>query len=174
MNRQLKYIAPHVLFKGFHYKTPFLHQELMDFMLSIPDKYRYKKYLYKKILLKAFPGFSRFKTKENLGLPLDSNQFSVLGRRIFYRLGREISKVKPLFIDPGINYLNFNMAIRERSDLQKIVYDNLMDLKQRKLLEWIDFEQIWKRHMNKRVNHADALLVLTSLEIHLKAGKKLA
>lgn len=172
VNRQLKYIFPHVLWKGLNYRIPFSHHELLNFMLSIPDRYRYGKYLYKKLLLKAFPRCSRFATKENHGLPLDSNRFSVFGRRIFFGLRRRISKT--LFIDPRINYINFNPAIRERSDLQKIVYDNLMDLKERKILDWIDFEQIWKAHMARKANHADALLVLTSLEIHLKAGKVLA
>lgn len=172
-NRQLKYIAPHVLFKGVNYKTPFLHQELVDFMLSIPDKYRYKKYLYNKMLLKSFPGLFTLPTKENLGLSLASSRFSVFGRRVFFRIEKEINKIKPVFTDPSINYLDFNQALRERRDLFKVIYDNLMDLKQRKIVDWIDFEQILKRHMNKRANHADVLLVLASLEIHLKAGKKL-
>lgn len=172
-NRQLKYIAPHVLFKGVNYKTPFLHQELVGFMLSIPAKYRHKKYLYNKMLLKSFPGLFTLPTKENLGLSLASSSFSVFGRRVLSRIKKEINKIKPVFTDPGINYLDFNQALRERSDLKKIVYDNLIDLKQRNIIDWIDFDKIWNTHMNKKANHADALMVLASLEIHLKAGKKL-
>ena len=46
-------------------------------------------------------------------------------------------------------------------------------LKKRKIVDWIDIDEIWKRHINKTADHADALLTLASLEIHLKAGKKL-
>ena len=48
-----------------------------------------------------------------------------------------------------------------------------MDLKSRKIIDWIDIDSIWDAQINYNANHADALLVLTSLEIHLKAGKKL-
>ena len=37
------------------------------------------------------------------------------------------------------------------------------------IVDWIDISGIWKRHMDKQGNHADALLVLASLEIHMKA-----
>jgi hypothetical protein len=30
-------------------------------------------------------------------------------------------------------------------------------------------DALWDRHMKKKVDHSDALLVLASLEIHLKA-----
>jgi len=48
-----------------------------------------------------------------------------------------------------------------------------MDLKERKIIDWIDIDNIWKRHINKESDHADALITLASLEIHLKAGKSL-
>ena len=65
------------------------------------------------------------------------------------------------------------MQFEKKPDLRKIIYESIMDLKQRKIVEWIDIDGIWKRHINKKANHADALLVLASLEIYLKAGNKL-
>ena len=125
------------------------------------------------MLLKAWPQLFRLKTKENLSLPLDAHQNMVFGKRLYYRMQKEINRIMPVFIDKGLNYMDFNRAIRKRDDIKKIVYDNLMDLKRRKIIDWIDYETIWKRHMNKKGDHADVLLVLASLEIHLKAGKEL-
>ena len=75
-----------------------------------------------------------------------------------------------MVVNPSINYLDFDWCIRKRNDLKKIVYDNIMDLKARKLIDWVDLETLWKEHMEKRNNHAAALMILASVEIHLKAG----
>ena len=71
------------------------------------------------------------------------------------------------------NYIDFNEGIRNRKDLNTIIYSSVMDLKERKIIDWIDIDNIWKRHINKESDHADALITLASLEIHLKAGKSL-
>ena len=57
--------------------------------------------------------------------------------------------------------------------MKKIFYENIIDLKQRKTVDWIDIDGIWRNQIGKKADHADALLVLASFEIHLKAGKKL-
>lgn len=167
--RQLKYIAPHVLMKGFNYKTPFLDKEWFNFMLSVPERYRFKQNLYNKILIYSFPIIFSYKTKFNSGLPLQTNRL-----RLFSHKGLNFLKRKTgLFVNQGINYIDFDAGIRKRNDLNKLIYENIMDLKQRQIVEWIDIDKIWENHTNKKANHADALIVLASLEIHLKAGKKL-
>jgi len=47
-NRQTKYIAPIVLMKGYDYKTPFLCQSWIDFILSVSSSLRKDQALYKK------------------------------------------------------------------------------------------------------------------------------
>lgn len=69
-NRQTKYIAPHVLMKGYEYKTPFLYQPWVDFMLSVPNSFRSEQSLYKKILLHSFPKEFSYKTKQTLAYHL--------------------------------------------------------------------------------------------------------
>jgi len=78
-------------------------------------------------------------------------------------------------ITGGAGFIGSNIVkeLLNRSDLKNIIHENIMDLKQRKIIDWIDIDSIWDRHINKKANYADALLVLASLEIHLKAGKKL-
>ena len=54
-NRQLKYIAPHVLFNGLTLKIPFLDQNWCEFMLSVNKWHREGTSLYKEILIKTYP-----------------------------------------------------------------------------------------------------------------------
>ncbi len=70
--------------------------------------------------------------------------------------------------------LNFdcNEKIRTKNDLSDVICSNVMDLKQRDILLWIDIEEILKNHLASKSNHADALIVLASLEVHLKSGFK--
>lgn len=48
-----------------------------------------------------------------------------------------------------------------------------MNLKQRDIITWIDIEKILNSHLTNKLNYADALIVLASLEIHLKSGLKI-
>lgn len=166
MNRQLKYIAPHVLIKGYDYKTPFLDADWMEFIMSVDNKFRKNQILYKDILLNLFPSAFVHKTKTNSGLPLKASSFEIYCNRAKNKMKR-LTKGKNL----NINYIDFDHGIRYRDDLNKLVYENVMDLKNRQLLDWVDINKLWKDHINKKGDYSDALIVLTSLEIHLKAGK---
>ena len=73
----------------------------------------------------------------------------------------------------GINYLDFNEKIRTKKDLKDVIINNVMDLKQRNIIEWINIEEILTNHLANKGDYADALIVLASLEIHLKSGMKI-
>lgn len=73
----------------------------------------------------------------------------------------------------NINYLDFNEKIRTKKDLKDVISTNVMNLKQRNIIDWINIEDILNNHLSNKGNHADALIVLASLEIHLKSGIKL-
>lgn len=168
-NRQRKYIAPHVLMKGFNYVLPFLDDDWATFLLSIDNELRYKQKLHKQILLQAFPKVFNYPTKTTAGLPLDTNDLFIFISKASNRLKQTLFKGS---INKNINYINFNEGIRRRKDLNSVIKDSIMDLKNRKLIDWIDIEKIYKRHMDKQGNYYDALLVLSSLEINLKAKGK--
>ena len=168
-NRQTKYIAPHVLMRGYEYKTPFLNQSWIDFMLSIPNSFRRDESLYRKILLNSFPKEFSYKTKTNFGLPLGASKNAIFAKRVVDKLLR----MTKLSSGKGINYLDFNEKIRTKKDLKDVIRTNVMDLKQRNIIEWIDIEEILNNHMLNRGNYADALIVLASLEIHLKNGLRI-
>lgn len=168
INRQLKFIAPHVLMEGFDYKLPFLNEVFFNFMLSIPNKYREGQYLYKEILLHTFPKEFSWKTKTNLGLPLKASQ----ARCFFKKVENKIVHTMRLK-GKSTNYLDFDYHIRNKPDLRAVISANVMDLKKRDVVSWIDPEKILNAHLSGKANHADALIVLASLEIHLKTGLKL-
>ncbi len=173
--RSQKHLAPNVLIKGFKYKTPFINNRFMDFMLSLNNNFRFKKYLYNKIAKNAYPAAFKYGIEGNYRLPIDSPKNRVKVKRNYIKIMNLISNTIPgfYFQSPMINYLDFNLAIRQRKDIQHIIYANIFDLKKRNLIDWVNFDKLWKEHMNNTVNRADALIALASLEIHLKAGKNI-
>lgn len=168
-NRQTKYIAPHVLMEGYEYKAPFLYQRWIDFMLSVPNSFRMDQLLYKKILLHTFPKEFSYKTKTNFGLPLSASKNAIFAKRVVDKLLR----MTKLSSGKNINYLDFNEKIRTKKDLKDVISTNVMDLKSRNIIDWIDIEEILNNHLGNKGNYADALIVLASLEVHLKSGMKL-
>ncbi|UOE93869.1 hypothetical protein [Alkalihalobacillus sp. LMS39] len=172
MNRQLKFIEPHVLIKGFNYVTPFTDEDLLLFFLSIDNRFRINQHLYKNMLQSTFPDIFSYPTKNSMGLPLNSGKVRQFSGRVFRKLKSEINKFYPMFKDKNINYLDFNTGIREKRELNNIVKDNINDLADRKIIDWIDIKEIFEKHVNQKKNYSKALLLLTSLEIHLKSSNE--
>lgn len=166
LNRQTKYIAPHVLMKGFDYRTPFHDTEFQDFLLSLPLKYRYRKNLYKKILMKAYPDIFSLGVKENIGLGTDAPWISVLGMEIKERILKAVQGDSHW--DKRVNYFDINSEIRNNSSLREIVKKTVADLGKRKLGFKHDPESLLKDHLNKRINAGDILIAMSSLEIILE------
>ena len=174
--RQQSYIRVVVLPGGYDYRTPFLHPDWVDFILSVPRRYRENMYLYKEILKQAYPKLFSFPTKTNLGLPLSAPHWREQLRRISLRASSVAKRFLlngPWGVQPRLNYIDFDQGLRKREDLKTIVYQNLQDLKHRGVVDWIDIDAIWDRHQRKLGNHADALTLLASLEINLKVQVRL-
>jgi len=175
--RQECYVKPLVLLSGYEYCTPFLHPEWVHFMLSLPRAYRQSQLLYKEILTSAFPRLFSLPVKNNHGLPLGAPRWRRQIRRVRLYSRAAVSRLFPTLayqVNPGVNYIDFDRGLRERADLKAVVYENIQDLKRRGIVDWIDIDSIWARHQARRANHADALTLLASLEINLKAGHGIA
>ena len=173
--RSEKHLAKNVLIEGFNYKTPFINNEFMDFMFSQAPQYRLNKSLYKKIIYHGFPTFFKKGIEGNYGLKINANKKIVSLKGKLIQLQRRVKNKIPVlsFLNsPMLNYIDFDEAIRNRQDMKSIIYENINDLKLRKIIDWIDIDTIWKRHQNRMANFSDALIALSSLEIHLKAKGK--
>ena len=171
--RQRRFIAPHVLPLGFEYRTPFTDPPLIAFFLSLPRHERVKARFYRRFLQATFPAYFEIGTKNREGLPLCASEARVLARKLRRKAGRWLPMIARRGPDPMLNYLDFERALRERSDLREIFEESLAALSARRLLEPLEPLAIWRRHLRGEADHADALIVLTSLEIHLEAGLQL-
>lgn len=171
--RQYCYIHPLLVSEGLDLQTPFLDPEWMRFMLRLPRRHRRKQYLYKEILKRAYPALFSLPDKTSLGLSLTASR----ARRACHRQGlRAGTLLRALFgdrrkIDPGLNYMDFAAAIRDRDDMRGVVAANIGDLAGRGVLDWLDPEDVLRKHLDGTGDYSDALQVLTSLEIHLKTGR---
>lgn len=172
LNRQLKFIFPHVLMKGYQYKVLFDDKDLVAFALSIDERLLKGQTLYKMMLLKAFPKLFRLRTKTADGLPLTAGHFRHAMHKRIRRLRNRIVCYRTGFpnANPHCNYIDFSRGLRERSDLRHVVFTSIQDLKRRGVVPWIDVDAIWEQHMSRKANYSNELIVLASLELHFKAG----
>jgi len=173
--RQQCLIRHIVLPQGYGYRTPFLHPQWASFILSVPRRCRQGQYLYKEILKAAYPRLFSLPAKNNLGLPLEVSLWRKQARILSLGvrgLARRIAPSLCYCLSPGLNYIDFDRSIRRRRDLRAVIGENIRDLKKRGIIDWLDVEDIERRHQRGRGNHADALMLLTSLEINLKAQEE--
>jgi hypothetical protein len=171
-NRQKKYTYYHVKLLGQQKLYPFLEKEWADFMLSVDNRFRKDKILYKRILDKAFPLFE-YKNKTAGGLPLYPSEAEVFLRKVKFRLRQYANNYFPRSrygISPWENFMNFNLQIRHDKKFSELIYECIKDLEKRNILDNISPREIYEDHMKGEGNHADALLVLASLEYHFKSG----
>lgn len=178
--RQQNYIKPTVITRGYNYKTPFISSEWVNFILTVPRFYRENNYIYKKIIMKAFPDIISFPAKNAYGGQIGISKTALKGRHVLSALRNKISFFNhsggqlfdgiwnSLKIFKDINYIDFDHAIRNRDDLKSLVSKNINELKQRDILDWLDLDGLWADHQNKKSNHGNALMLLTALEVSLK------
>lgn len=173
--RQESYIRHIVAPTYYDYRTPFLQPEWVKFILNVPRKFLRNQYLYRKILATAFPDLFSLPTKNSCGLPLTASNWRIKLKKGFWKIKNAIHRRFPFWVphcNPWINYIDFDEAIRQRKDLKELVSRNIYDLKKRGIIDWVDIECLWMRHQQRRVNCADAITLLVSLEIILRVDEE--
>jgi hypothetical protein len=174
LNRQLKFVAAHVLMSGFDYRVLFTDSDLTQFALNLDNRWLDFQYLYKKILLRAFPAYFAYPTKTTLGLRLDAGPVALGLRKIQLKAMELLARLGPSSrAPPATNYVDFGSAVRARPDLRSMITEHVSDLDRRGVVEWVPCKTLLEKHMSGEANHADALIVLASLEMHLRNGKVL-
>lgn len=167
-----KFTAPLVLFRGFEYVTPLINTPWMDFLFSVPGEHRLHERLMIKLARGAYPWLFGLPSKNRLGHHFDTPDAVV--RATFW--WNRVRKLAHRFL-PGVNWPNhlyndFHEAIRENPSLRTIVRENVRDLQRRGIVDFLDIDGIWRRHDWRLANHGDALIVLSSLELVLKARER--
>ncbi len=164
-----KFTAPLVLFKGFRYLTPLINSPWMDFMFSVPAKHRLGERLMLQIARRAYTTLFDLPSKNRLG-----HGFAASDRRVRLKFWTNRARKLAHQFFPAVNYPNhqyndFNEALRSSPTARSLVQGCISDLRRRGVIDWIDVDSLWQRHDARVANHADALIVLASLELVLCA-----
>jgi len=169
--RQHSYIRPLVVPKEHRCRIPFVDKIWVDFMLGVPRKFREQQCLYKEILKRINPKLFSLPTKNQLGLSLFvPSWLPPLKKLCFFPLsfGRRHLPSLSWPPDPTNNYIDFENSLRKRGDIKELVRNNLMSLRERGIVDWINLEMLWEHHQKGKGNFANAITLLISLEINLK------
>jgi hypothetical protein len=167
-DRQNKYIAPHKCPDGFKMVAPYISKGWLDFIMSVPSIFRKKGYLYHRILLHTFPELFSLPTRNNYGLSLKASEVEILLKKIQSKLLYYTGNRKYVQL-LNTNYFNINEFIRTNPALRTIIPETIGQLKRRNILPWLDLDQITNDHMAGKADYGDALQVLASLELILRA-----
>lgn len=164
--------APHVLMKGFEYKTPMINSPFFDFFMSIPDTHRKGQSLFLEMIIRKWPKLFGLPSKTYFGLTPGHGSLPVFLRRArnkLWNIGRQKLRMFDWPPLPMTNFFDFDLEVRRNKSLRDLVRQNLADLDRRQATPWIQAEDIFNRHMARKGHFGDALKCLTSLEINLKA-----
>ncbi|SDX84058.1 Asparagine synthase [Modestobacter sp. DSM 44400] len=171
--RQTRYINTRRL-RGYTIRTPFLSRPWLDFMLSVPIRYRRDRRLYMTIVRKAHPRLFRLPTTtfDGVGVPAPPwlRPARVLQRRAVRKIQRRSGTGgKP---DSGANNA-IRRSHRHRPDIRELILGNLGDLAGRGVVPGLDPDAI-ARAMTERTISDTRLSVLLGVEVNLKAVDRLA
>ncbi|MHC4396596.1 MAG: asparagine synthase-related protein [Planctomycetota bacterium] len=159
--------ANHYFLSGYNYVTPFIDDKWIEFILSVPNRYRAGKYIYKRILKRSFPKLFSLPVKANNGLPLGASALQVKMQRIKHRIASVIGGSG----HPSINYMDVKKELRRESAIKDIAKASLNDIKKRGIIEQERLERLWNEHQSKVQDNSSLLTHIASLEFILRAFK---
>ena len=158
----------------FNYSTPFLDNELIDFMLKIPPELRLNENLYIQMLLKKYPELFELPTKTNFGLRLDAGNISLfLNRAILFSkmMANKISSMlirRNIFLDKNKNYIDYDDLLRRNKEYRDYIRSMIEKVKEREYFNKDYIEKIWKLHIQGRKNYAMLFGLLVTFELFLE------
>lgn len=164
-----KYTAPHHLMKGRDYRMPLIDKRILDFMYSIPNKYRLNEKLFIDTMISYYPELFNIRAKTTFGFHLKSPKFLHYYERLKNKIILKCNTRFGFNLNyPPYNYIDFNKEILRRPDLMEIFKTNLQDLENRNILGEIKPMKLYNAHKFNNSMYS-TLVILVSLEIILKA-----
>lgn|GEM_PF-2018323 len=158
----------------FHYNTPFLDNDLVDFVLRIPPSLRMNKVLYKKMLQKTYTELFRLPTKNTLGLSLQTNHIALFRKRVLAFLQRQFNNIlnyigRPnRFFNKNENYINYDDLIRTNKEYQQFMKSMLDKVKIREFFNPEYIEILWNQHLKGKKNYSKLFGYLVTIEMTLE------
>lgn len=171
-NRSAAGAIPIMYPEGKEILNPFLHPDWVNFIIRVPKNLRNDALLYNKIIYKMHPRIMTIPCKNNAGLGLhNNNQIDQFLNHVRLKFRFELSKVLQSIHYPpvGVNYLFYQVAIKEITSLNKSIEDACNSLEDRKIIPWISPRLILEEHLKGKIDHTNPLLILLGLEVNLRA-----
>jgi asparagine synthase (glutamine-hydrolysing) len=158
--------------KKIEQRVPFVDNKLIDLIYSIPDSLRYDTYIYKKMLLMAFPEYFIRIPWQRTGVAINNPKYIValmkLKKRILnksrYELGKIGFKLRNL-----MEYTDYPSWIRQEP--AKTFFKNVLLNKNSIFPEFIDNNKIQhylSNHMSLKYDYHNELCLVLTFEIWLK------
>jgi asparagine synthase (glutamine-hydrolysing) len=153
-------------------RAPFFDNKLIEFVYSLPDKYRYQHYIYKKMLLKFFPKFYKAIPWQKTGYPIAWSEMRVKVAEQLHTSKLMRTLLNYFGIRSNHNhykdYANYAKWIRQEPALA--FFNNLLCADDALYPEYIERELVLgtlQKHMNGQ-NLSDALCRYITFEIWLQ------
>ena len=146
--------------------TPFSDKTWIGFMYSLPQAMRSELYLYRKILMCAFPKLFRMPTKSDHGLRVDAGTTHRKIQKIIQRTRWRLRKPK---VNILLNYIDFGEAFIYRDDLRTVIETALEIVSKQSKIATPDFTEIWNIHQQGKIDRASALRQMVALAAHIEA-----
>lgn len=149
-------------------RKPFLDNQIMELVFSLPEAYRRNNKLYSKMLRNKFPKYFLDIPWQQTGKPVNEFKKPGLPTRAINKAKRELRSL--LGIKSTQDYTNYSAWIRDQE-----VSKQLLDLLNPKNAEYTrltsdDLSKRWlEPHLkNKNINHANQILRAATIEIYLR------
>ncbi len=145
----------------FHYRTPFLDNELIRLIQNVPAHYRQNEKLYQEIMLENYPKLFELPIKNLYGTQMThSKGFRKLKKRFYVRplwWANKLSAMsfgRHLFNDKTKNYLDYDGLLRSNIDFRQLVVQCLDSAKKRAIYNAPYINHLLKSHLTGRRNYS--------------------
>lgn len=164
----------------FRYLAPFLDNDLVDFTLRVPLRWRTGQRLFKRMYVERFSSLAVLPTKNLKGRPLLESWSGWLGYRLARVLRRQVETLSlgafPLasahreqMRRKCVQTLDYDRLLRESAPLRTMVEARLGRLAERGVLDGDTIRALWAEHVSGEAGHGRALVALASIEFVLEA-----
>jgi asparagine synthase (glutamine-hydrolysing) len=158
----------------FNYSTPFLDNDIVDFMSKVPPELRTDKHLYKTMVQKTYPELFRLPTKNMYGLPLQTNHIVFFIKVVLGFVQRKTNTFlnrlgKPnFFFNKNENYLNYDDLLRTNTEYQQYVKSMIDKAKKREFFNPEYIDALWVQHMKGKKNYSKLFGLIVTFEMILE------
>lgn len=137
--------------------SPFVRDEWVSFVLSLPREHRRDRALYKRIVTMRYPDLFAVGTETNDGAPLECVDASG---------DADVRTAKD--VDPNLQFLPFSKLLRGDGQFASLVHELVEGLYDRGVETGVDPRVVWRAHRTSDVDFDKELRTLASLEAFLR------